>query len=104
MINDWKDAERDNENKSGIRPFTGGSRMIQLGLVSRADMGFFGIILSTSAVLIGIYLVFAFLLNSLTLVHPILYLVASLILVFWVWNYIERHRKVMNDFRLAFKK
>ncbi|WP_157091348.1 prenyltransferase, partial [Paenibacillus antarcticus] len=288
MINDWKDAERDNENKSGIRPFTGGSRMIQLGLISRADMGFFGIILSTNAVLIGIYLVFAsgmgliplilygliagvfytggkgklsfinmatgvaeflvattygvlmtmgayyvqtghysleaflislpvalfinnvliinqfpdsesdansnkktlvvrlgkkkakniligsfiigyaiigllpvigygpftlyfsflsipfavqairyahqnydknavdlipsnahtainhlfnglllvfaFLLNSLTIVLPMLYLVASLILVFWVWNYIERHRKVMNDFRLAFKK
>jgi len=59
MINDWKDDERDNENKSGIRPFTGGSRMIQLGLISRADMGFFGIILSTSAVLTGIYLVFA---------------------------------------------
>jgi len=52
----------------------------------------------------GLLLVFAFLLNSLTLVLPILYLVASLILVFWVWNYIERHRKVMNDFRLAFKK
>ncbi|WP_438349675.1 prenyltransferase [Paenibacillus sp. FA6] len=288
MINDWKDAERDSENRTGIRPFTGGSRMIQLGLISRADMGFFGITLSTSAVLIGIYLVFAsglgliplisygliagifytggkgklsfinmaagvaeflvattygvlmtmgayyvqtghyslqaflislpvalfinnvliinqfpdeesdrnsnkktlvvrlgkkktknvligsfvlgyviiallpilgygpytlyfsflsipfaaqairyahqnydknavdlipsnahtainhlfnglllvfaFLLNSITVIVPILYLVASLILVFWVWNYIERHRKAMNEFRLAFKK
>lgn len=58
MINDWKDAERDNENVEGIRPFTGGSKMIQLGLVSRSDMGFFGIILSISAALIGIYLTF----------------------------------------------
>lgn len=59
MINDWKDAERDNDNVEGIRPFTGGSRMIQLGLISRADMGFFGILLSTVAALIGIYLVYA---------------------------------------------
>lgn len=59
MINDWKDADRDSENVEGIRPFTGGSRMIQLGLISRSDMGFFGIIVSSLAALIGIYLVFA---------------------------------------------
>lgn len=59
MINDWKDADRDNENVEGIRPFTGGSRMIQLGLISRSDMGFFGMLISTIAALIGIYLVFA---------------------------------------------
>ncbi|HRQ51553.1 MAG TPA: prenyltransferase, partial [Agriterribacter sp.] len=57
MINDWKDADRDSENVEGIRPFTGGSRMIQLGLVSRADMGFFGMILCGIATLIGLYLV-----------------------------------------------
>lgn len=57
MINDWKDAERDNENVEGIRPFTGGSRMIQLGLISRSDMGFFGILLSIIAAFIGIFLV-----------------------------------------------
>jgi nitroimidazol reductase NimA-like FMN-containing flavoprotein (pyridoxamine 5'-phosphate oxidase superfamily) len=45
MINDWKDADRDNENIEGVRPFTGGSRVIQLGLISRSDMGFFGIVL-----------------------------------------------------------
>src|SRR5690606_22693816 len=59
MINDWKDAERDNENVEGIRPFTGGSRMIQLGLISRADMGFFGLVLSAVAALIGVYLLLA---------------------------------------------
>jgi 1,4-dihydroxy-2-naphthoate octaprenyltransferase len=58
MINDWKDAERDNENRTGIRPFTGGSRVIQLGLISRADMCFFGITLSSIATIIGIYLIF----------------------------------------------
>lgn len=57
MINDWKDAERDNDNIGGMRPFTGGSRMIQLGLISRADMGFFGLLLSIIAALIGVYLV-----------------------------------------------
>lgn len=57
MMNDWKDADRDNENVEGIRPFTGGSKMIQLGLISRADMGFFGILLSSIAAIIGIYLV-----------------------------------------------
>ncbi|MEO7835895.1 MAG: 1,4-dihydroxy-2-naphthoate octaprenyltransferase [Ginsengibacter sp.] len=57
MINDWKDAERDNENIEGIRPFTGGSRVIQLGLISRSDMGFFGIVLCVLAFLIGVYLV-----------------------------------------------
>ncbi len=59
MINDWKDADRDNENVEGIRPFTGGSKMIQLGLISRADMGFFGMLISGIAALIGIYLVVA---------------------------------------------
>lgn len=59
MINDWKDADRDNENRTGIRPFTGGSRMIQLGLISRADMCFFGLLLSVIAALIGIYFIFA---------------------------------------------
>lgn len=59
MINDWKDAERDGENSTGMRPFTGGSRMIQLGLIAKADMCFFGIALSTVAALIGIYLVFS---------------------------------------------
>jgi len=58
LINDWKDAERDNENAGGIRPFTGGSRVIQLGLISRADVGFYGILLSCMAALIGIYLLF----------------------------------------------
>lgn len=56
MINDWKDADRDNENVEGIRPFTGGSRMIQLGLIARADMGFFGILLTAVAAAIGVYL------------------------------------------------
>lgn len=59
MINDWKDAERDHENVEGIRPFTGGSRVIQLGLISRADMGFFGFLISGIAALIGIYLTVA---------------------------------------------
>ena len=58
MINDWKDAERDAENRSGIRPFTGGSKMIQMGLISRSDMGFFGILTSLIAFIIGLYLVF----------------------------------------------
>ena len=58
MINDWKDAERDGDNITGMRPFTGGSRMIQLGLISRSDMGFFGLLLTITATLIGIYLVF----------------------------------------------
>lgn len=59
MINDWKDADRDGENRGGIRPFTGGSRVIQLGLISRADMGFFGLVLCIVSALIGVYLVFA---------------------------------------------
>lgn len=57
MINDWKDADRDSENVEGIRPFTGGSRMIQLGLISRGDMGFVGLSLSFIALLIGIFLI-----------------------------------------------
>ncbi len=57
MINDWKDAERDNENVEAIRPFSGGSRMIQLGLISRSDIGFFGFFATTIAAIIGIYLI-----------------------------------------------
>ncbi len=56
MINDWKDAERDGENRAALRPFSGGSRVIQLGLVSRAEMGFWGMTLSLVAAVIGIYL------------------------------------------------
>lgn len=57
MINDWNDADRDNENVEAIRPFTGGSRMIQLGLISRSDIGFFGFFATFVAVVIGIYLI-----------------------------------------------
>ena len=57
MINDWKDAERDLDNRSALRPFSGGSRVIQLGLVSRAEMGFWGLALSLAAGLIGLALV-----------------------------------------------
>lgn len=57
MINDWKDADTDNENVEGIRPFTGGSRVIQLGLISHADMGFFGMILCLLSAIIGLYLI-----------------------------------------------
>ncbi len=57
MINDWNDADRDNENVEAIRPFTGGSRMIQLGLISRADVGFFGFLATAIAVALGIYLI-----------------------------------------------
>jgi 1,4-dihydroxy-2-naphthoate octaprenyltransferase len=57
MINDWKDADTDNENVEGIRPFTGGSRVIQLGLISRADMGFFGMSLCLLSAIIGLYLI-----------------------------------------------
>ncbi|PRO66915.1 prenyltransferase [Alkalicoccus urumqiensis] len=56
MINDFKDAERDAENTGGVRPFTGGSKMIQLGLISKADMGFFGIVLTAAAAALGLYL------------------------------------------------
>lgn len=59
MINDWKDAERDAENASALRPFSGGSRMIQLGLISRAEMGLFGLTLSVVAGVIGLYLLSA---------------------------------------------
>lgn len=57
MINDWKDADRDGENRSALRPFSGGSRVIQLGLVSRAEMGFWGFVLSGVAGVIGLYLI-----------------------------------------------
>lgn len=56
MYNDFKDAERDAENTTGIRPFTGGSKMIQLGLISKADMGFFAILTIVIAAAIGLYL------------------------------------------------
>lgn len=56
MYNDFKDAERDSENTGGIRPFTGGSKMIQLGLISKADMGFFAILMILISAGIGIYL------------------------------------------------
>jgi uncharacterized membrane protein YjgN (DUF898 family) len=52
----------------------------------------------------GLLLVFAFLMSGLGFMVPALYLIASLLLVFWVWHYIERQRKTMNNFRLAIGK
>ncbi|NJP37307.1 1,4-dihydroxy-2-naphthoate octaprenyltransferase [Alkalicoccus luteus] len=54
MINDYLDAERDADNTGSLRPFTGGSRMIQLGLIQKQDMGFFGIVLTAAAAVAGI--------------------------------------------------
>ena len=52
----------------------------------------------------GLLLVFAFLLTGLGFIVPALYLIASLLLVFWVWHYIEHQRETMNNFRLAIGK
>ena len=52
----------------------------------------------------GLLLVFAFLLTGLGFIVPALYLIASLLLVFWVWHYIERQRKTMSNFKLAMGK
>lgn len=59
MINDWKDAQNgtDDLNREYIRPFNGGSRVIQLGLIKPGDLGFAGIVLSLLALIIGVYLV-----------------------------------------------
>ncbi|HMW74841.1 MAG TPA: prenyltransferase, partial [Saprospiraceae bacterium] len=51
----------------------------------------------------GLLLVFAFLLEGPQMVYPLVYLAASLLFVFWVWNYIESKRKAMDDFRQAIK-
>jgi 1,4-dihydroxy-2-naphthoate octaprenyltransferase len=59
MINDWKDAEADALNVHALRPFSGGSRVVQLGLISRAEIGFVGILLSLVAFFIGIGLTLA---------------------------------------------
>jgi 1,4-dihydroxy-2-naphthoate octaprenyltransferase len=58
LINDWHDADRDATNLTAVRPFTGGSRVIQLGLITRAEVGFVGLFLSLAALAIGISLVF----------------------------------------------
>lgn len=70
LINDFHDAERDASNTTGVRPFTGGSRVIPLGLITRAEVGFVGLFLSCAALLIGIALVFV---KGLALLPLILY-------------------------------
>src|SRR5690606_17478434 len=52
----------------------------------------------------GLLLVFAFLLKGTDFVLPAVYLAASLLLVVWVWNYIEKKRKAMDNFRMVMKK
>src|SRR5690606_9466037 len=52
----------------------------------------------------GLLMVFAFLLNGLGFVYPLLYFIASLVFIFWVWNYIERQRKTMTNFRVSIKE
>jgi len=51
----------------------------------------------------GLLMVFALLLEPLGLMLPLLFLAAALGLVAWVWRYIERQRRVMNEFRSAFR-
>ena len=52
----------------------------------------------------GLLLVLAFLLNGFGFIYPALYFIASLLFVFWVWNYIEHQRKAMTNFRIAIGK
>jgi 1,4-dihydroxy-2-naphthoate octaprenyltransferase len=52
----------------------------------------------------GLLLVFAFLLNGLGFIYPALYFIASILFIFWVWNYIERQRKTMTNFRISIGK
>src|SRR5690606_18201749 len=52
----------------------------------------------------GLLFVFAFLLNGLGFVYTLIYFVASVAFVFWVWNYIERQRKTMTNFRVSIKE
>ena len=54
----------------------------------------------------GLLLVFAYLLQNQnqSLALPLVYLAGAFILVAWVWTYIERKKKDMDQFRLAMKK
>lgn len=59
LINDWKDAvDSDAVNREYVRPFTGGSRVIQMGLLTRADVGLGGFTMLGLASLIGLYLAY----------------------------------------------
>ena len=51
----------------------------------------------------GLMIALAFLLHVLNTGVLLLYFIASLALVGWVWRYIERQRRVMNSVKEAFK-
>ncbi len=60
VINDYFDCTNntDNINRSGLTPFTGGSRFIQNGLITPEETLIFGLLLLSAGSLIGFYLAY----------------------------------------------
>lgn len=60
LLNDYLDhiGGSDQANKDFIRPFTGGSRIIQLGILSPVSILFSSVMITVLGIIIGLYLMF----------------------------------------------
>lgn len=59
LINDYFDRSSDDINVDYVAPFTGGSRTIQQGLLTPAQVFGGGVLFLAAAILIGVYLIWA---------------------------------------------
>jgi len=92
---DWKSGT-DNINVNAIRPFTGGSGMIQIGALTPKQELAFGWILLISAMCIGIYVMYL----SIDILYPLLVigLIAVFSIVFYTGSPIKLAHRGVGEF------
>jgi len=92
---DWKSGT-DNINVNAIRPFTGGSGMIQLGLVSPKEELLFGLSLMLVGVFLGIYVI----LQVLSIVIPLLVIgaIAVISIIFYTGSPLKLSHRGLGEF------
>lgn len=92
---DWKSGT-DNINVNAIRPFTGGSGMIQLGLVSPREELLFGLSLMIIGVFLGIYVI----LQVISVVIPLLIIgaIAVTSIIFYTGSPLKLSHRGLGEF------
>lgn len=92
---DWKGGT-DNINVNAIRPFTGGSGMIQLGLITPKEELAFGLSLMVLGVILGIYV----LLQVLTMMIPLLVIggIAVISILFYTGSPLKLSHRGLGEF------
>ncbi len=91
---DWKSGT-DNINVNAIRPFTGGSGMIQLGLVTPKEELAFGLSLMIIGIILGIYVI----LQAMSMLIPLLIIgaIAVISIVFYTGSPLKLSHRGLGE-------